>query len=337
MKTIISLMLVFQVFALAVIVRAQVQSTDRTKLVEDAKKEGKLMIYVSSNASDAKALKAAFEKKYPFINMEFLSSGKDALLSKYLLEVRTGTYLADVYQSSVFPIMNLLEKGLLARYYSPEREAYIEALRDKDGYWNGMYLNALTMAYNTRMVKPDEVPTSYQELLLPKWKGKMGFVLSHTEWYFAMLQMMGEEKGHKYMDALSKQNVQARIGSSLMNQLMLAGEFPLLVSQYPTGVEEFKKTGAPIDWVPLDPWFVYPIGIAVTAKNSHPAAARLYVDFILSAEGQTFMRTLSRIPARKDVLPNPPRLMEGRKLFVIKPASSAVYNRYNKEMLGYFR
>lgn len=131
------------------------------RLLEDAKKEGKVVVYVSSNASDAKALKAVFEKKYPLINMEFFSSGKDALLSKYLLEACTGTYLADVYQSSVFPIMNLLEKGLLAQYYSPEREAYIEALRDKDGHWNGMYLNALTMAYNTRLVKPDEVPTSY--------------------------------------------------------------------------------------------------------------------------------------------------------------------------------
>lgn len=71
-----------------------------------------------------------------------LSSGKDALLARYMLEARTGTYLADVYQSSVFPIMNLVEKGLLAKYYSPEREGYIEALRDKEGYWHATYLNA---------------------------------------------------------------------------------------------------------------------------------------------------------------------------------------------------
>jgi iron(III) transport system substrate-binding protein len=315
----------------------QAQTKDRAKLIEDAKKEAKVMVYVSSNASDARALEAVFEKKYPFINMEFYSSGKDALLSRYLLEARTGTNLADVYQSSVFPIMNLVEKGLLATYYSPERDGYIEALRDKDGYWHATYLNAVTMAYNSRMLKPNEVPSSYQELLQPKWRDKMGFVLSHTEWYFAMLQSMGEDKGRQYMEALSKQKIHSRIGSSLMNQLMMAGEFPLLISQYPTGVEELKKTGAPIDWVPLDPWFVYPIGIAVTAKNSHPAAARLYVDFILSEEGQTSMRQLSRIPARKDVLPNPPRLMQGRKLFVIKPASSAIYNKYNAEMLRYFR
>jgi len=338
MKVIVSLL--FAVLAdvfVSLPAAAQSQPQDRAKLIEDARKEAKVLVYVSSNASDAKALKSAFEKRYPFINMEYYSSGKDALLSRYLLEARTGTYLADVYQSSVFPIMNLVEKGLLAKYHSPERDGYIEPLRDKDGHWHATYLNAVTMAYNSRLLKPDEVPRSYQELLLPKWKGKMGFVLSHTEWYFAMLQMMGEEKGRQYMDALSKQNVHARIGSSLMSQLMLAGEFPLLISQYPTGVEELKKTGAPVEWIPLDPWFVYPIGIAVTAKNSHPAAARLYVDFVLSEEGQTFMRQLSRIPARKDVLPNPPRLMQGRKLFVSKPASSAIYNKYNSEMLRYFR
>src|SRR5215468_11614454 len=65
MKAIISLVLAVQILSLAEIVDCLAQSTDRTKLIEDAKKEGKLMVYVSSNASDAKALKAAFEKKYP--------------------------------------------------------------------------------------------------------------------------------------------------------------------------------------------------------------------------------------------------------------------------------
>ena len=153
-------MLAALTFANAGIARAQTK--ERAKLIEDAKKEGKVMVYVSSNASDARALEAAFEKKYPFVNMEFYSSGKDALLTRYLLEARTGSNLADVYQSSVFPIMNLAEKGLLAKYYSPERDGYIETLRDMDGYWHATYLNAVTMAYNSRMLKPNEVPNSYQ-------------------------------------------------------------------------------------------------------------------------------------------------------------------------------
>ena len=99
--TVFFAMLAAVVFANPGIGRAQTK--ERAKLIEDAKKEGKVMVYVSSNASDARALEAGFEKKYPFVNMEFYSSGKDALLTRYLLEARTGTNLADVYQSSVFP------------------------------------------------------------------------------------------------------------------------------------------------------------------------------------------------------------------------------------------
>ena len=73
----------------------QAQTIERAKLIEDAKKDGKVMVYVSSNASDARDLEAVFEKKNPFINMEFYSSGKDALLTRYLLEARRGTYVAD--------------------------------------------------------------------------------------------------------------------------------------------------------------------------------------------------------------------------------------------------
>jgi ABC-type Fe3+ transport system substrate-binding protein len=165
----------------------------------------------------------------------------------------------------------------------------------------------------------------------------MGMDLNKTEWYVAMLQMMGEEKGRKYMEALSHQDVEARDGNTITGQLLVAGEFPLVVSQYPTSVEEYKKVGAPIEWVALDPHFVYSIVIGVTAKQPHPAAGKLFIDFVLSQEGQKIMRSLSRVSVRKDVPPDPPRLIEGRKLLVVKPASAEDYNRYNNEYHKYFR
>jgi hypothetical protein len=67
---------------------------------------------------------------------------------------------------------------------------------------------------------------------------------------------MGEDKGKQYMEALSKQQIHSRIGSPRMNQLMMARRVSFACLRYPAGVEELKKTGAPIDWVPLDPWFV---------------------------------------------------------------------------------
>jgi iron(III) transport system substrate-binding protein len=318
-------------------IHAQTIPPERAKLIEEAKKEGKVVVYAAYSAADANAFKAAFEKKYPFIRFEYFRAGKDKLLAKYLTEVGAGQFLPDVYQSSIFPVTTLLQKNLLAKYLSPEGANYAPALKDKAGYWTAAYLNAMTIAYNTRMVKPNEVPKSYQDLLLPKWKGKIGMDLNKTEWYVAMMQMMGEQKGRSYMEALSKQDIQARDGNTITGQLLVAGEFPLVISQYPTSVEELKKLGAPIDWVPLEPHFVYSIVIATTAKQSHPAAGRLFVDFVLSEEGQKVMRSLSRIPARKDVLPDPPSLIQGHKLLVVNPASSEDYNRYNNEYHKYFR
>ncbi len=316
--------------------RAQITG-ERAKLVEEAKKEGKVVFYSGSNANDANAIKAGFEKRYPFIKFEYFRAGKDKLLGKYLTEVRSGTFLPDVYQSSVFPITTLQQRGLLAKYLSPERDAVPEALRDKDGYWTAVVLNAMTVAYNTHLVKADEVPKNYEGLLLPKWKGKLGLDLNKTEWFVAMLQMMGDEKGHKYMEALRKQNIQARDGNTITGQLLAAGEFSLVVSQYPTSIEEMKKAGAPVEWVPWEPHFVYAQGIAVTAKNSHPAAGRLFVDYCLSQEGQKIFRGLSRITARRDVLPNPPKLIQGHKLLVVNPVNNDDYNRFNNEYHRYFR
>jgi iron(III) transport system substrate-binding protein len=338
MRRLISLIFVGHSLFLAVHpVPAQTLSPERAKLMEEAKKEGKVVVYAAYSAADANAFKAAFEKKYPFIKFEYFRAGKDKLLSRYLTEVKAGQFFPDVYQSSVFPVMTLLQRGLLGKFLSAERAAYSDGLKDKEGYWTAVYLNAMTIAYNTRLVKPEEVPKSYQDLLLSKWKGKMGLDLNKTEWYVAMLQMMGEEKGKKYMEALSKQDIQARDGNTITGQLLVAGEFPLVVSQYPTSVEELKKLGAPIDWVPLQPHFVYSIVIATTAKSSHPAAGRLFIDFVLSEDGQNVMKSLSRIPARKDVPPDPPKLIQGHRLLVVKPASSEDYNRFNNEYHKYFR
>ncbi len=319
------------------LIYAQAVPPERAKLIEEAKKEGKVVVYAAYSAADANAFKAAFEKKYPFIRFEYFRAGKDTLLAKYLTEVGAGQFLPDVYQSSIFPVTTLLQKKLLAKYLSPERANYAPALKDKAGYWTAAYLNAMTIAYNTRLVKPEDVPKSYQGLLLPKWKGKIGMDLNKTEWYVAMMQMMGEQKGRSYMEALSKQDLQARDGNTITGQLLVAGEFPLVISQYPTSVEELKKLGAPIDWVPLEPHFVYSIVIATTGNQPHPAAGRLFVDFVLSEEGQKVMRSLSRIPARRDVLPVPPNLIQGHKLLVVHPASSEAYNRFNNEYHRYFR
>ena len=325
------------VFGVSRLAEAQTTPAERAKLVEEAKREGKVVFYTGASANDGNALKAASEKKYPFLKLEYFRAGKDKLLGKYLTEVRNNTFLPDVYQGSVFPLATLQQKGLLARYRSPERDAIHEILRGKDDYWAPVVLNAMSITYNTRLVKGDDIPKSYDDLLLPKWKGKLGLDLNKTEWYVAMMQTLGEEKGRKYMEALSKQNVQARDGNTITGQLLAAGEYSIVVSQYPTSVEEMKKFGAPIEWIPLQPHFVYAQVLALTAKNSHPSAGKLFIDYCLSEDGQQILKGLSRITVRKDVLPIPPKLIQGHKLLVVNPVSADDYNRYNNEYHKYFR
>ena len=111
------------------------------------------------------------------------------------------------------------------------------------------------------------------------------------------------------MEALSKQKIQSRIGSSLMNQLMMAGEFPfvdLAVSNRRRGAQKNRRADRLGARSTLGSFI--PSASPSPRKNSHPAAARLYVDFILSEEGQTSMRQPEPNSSPQTILPNPPRL-----------------------------
>jgi len=120
-------------------------------------------------------------------------------LGKYLTEAHNNTFLADVYQGSVFPLATLQQRGLLARYRSAERDSIHESLRPKDDYWAPVVLNAMTIAYNTQLVKGDDIPKNYEDLLLRKWKGKLGLDLNKTEWY-----VVGAEDYNRYNNEYHK-------------------------------------------------------------------------------------------------------------------------------------
>jgi iron(III) transport system substrate-binding protein len=157
------------------------------------------------------------------------------------------------------------------------------------------------IGYNTRMVKRAEAPKSDEDLLNPKWKGKIGMDHSKPEWFSWKLKRMGEEKGLAYMKKLGAQDFRLYSGLTILTGLLAAGEFPLVLNTYLHNVEDAKRKGAPVDWVAQDPVFTkfQPIGIG--AKAAHPNAARLYVDFMLGEEGQKIIASFGRVPTRRGV------------------------------------
>ncbi len=107
---------------------------------------------------------------------------------------------------------------------------------------------------------------------------------------------MGEEKGLAYMKRLGAQEFRLYAGLTILTNLLAAGEFPLVLNTYLHNAEDAKRKGAPVDWVAQDPVFTkfQPIGIG--AKAPHPNAAKLFVDFILSEDGQRIIASFGRVP-----------------------------------------
>jgi iron(III) transport system substrate-binding protein len=302
---------------------------------EKAEAEGKLMFYATFNAADSKMLADGFKQAYPKIDATFYRATDAAIMERILTENRAGQNLWDVVVTTSFYGHNLTKRGLFATYDSPERRFFKEGYKDPQGAWTSVYTNYAAFGYNTSTVPKGSIPQSYADLLKPEWKDNIGMDSKAYEWFGTMLKSMGEEKGLAYMRELAKQT-QLRAGRTLIAQLVAAGEFKGALTAYSQTFEVLKPSGAPVDWVYLNPVFanIHPAG--VSAKAPHPNAARVFIDFVLSKRGQEIVRKMNRIPDRTDTPPAQARLMEG-----IKPAFAPVevlddFSRYGKMFDGIF-
>jgi len=298
---------------------------------EKAEAEGKAVFYASMTTSDVKALVDGFKQLYPKIDAQFYRTGDSQLMEKVMTEGRAGKPLWDVIAHTGFYGHLLKKRGMLEAYDSPERKFYRDAYKDPQAFWTSIYTTYAVFGYNSRLVPKASIPKSYEDLLKPEWKGQIGMEARAYEWFAtAMRNMGGEEKGLAFMRRFAQQQLQPRSGRTLIAQLVGAGEFKGSVSVYSQSYEILKATGAPVEWVALDPVYasVHPTGIA--AKAPHPNAARLLMDFLLSKKGQEILRSLRRIPDRIDTPPDPPRLIEGIRPAITSPDIYDDFDRYVK-------
>lgn len=305
------------------------------KLVEGAKKEGSLMWYTSTSIEDAKSLFDVFNKKYPFVKTEFFRAGSARLFNRILNEARAGKVFFDIVAVRGFETHQLVKDGFLQPYLSPESAAYPPGFKDPQGHWVDYFDAYNVIGYNTRLVPKDQAPKSWEDLLDPKWKGKIAMDEELYSWYAAMAQRWGKEKTLRFMRSLAKQEIQFRSGQTLIAQLMAAGEFPMgMVLAH--RIEKMKEQGAPVEWVTtLDPITVslHPIGVA--AKAPHPYAGMLFIDFLLSKEGQQAVLAIDRTPARPGI--DTRMQAKNLKLYPIPPELGEHYNQYQKEFQEIFR
>jgi iron(III) transport system substrate-binding protein len=312
------------------------QTAPNPKLVEAAKKEGEVIYYTTMTLDQSKAVVDRFEKKYG-IRATLFRTGGGPLLNKIFTEARGGRFEWDVVVGRGEMVLPLTERKLITSYQSPEAKMIDDQLVDKEGFWTAYYVNSYVLGWNTKLLKKQDVPKTYEELLNPKWKG--GQLSLDTEAY-GMLEglkrVWGREKAVAYFKKLAALDPVLKRGNTERVQLTLAGEYPLIIA-YNQTIQRMTSRGAPIDWLPLEPAItqVNPVMLAAKAKN--PNAARLFYDFVISKEGQEMLRSFQRIPVRKDVEPDPPRLFRGFKYVVESPEDYKDFDATVKQYLEIFK
>jgi len=314
---------------------ARGQDAHTVKLIEGAKQEGSLVWYTSTSVEDITRLFAAFKKRYPFIKTEFFNAGSGRLFSRIINEAAAGKIFFDLVAIRGVETQQLINRGFLQIYLSPEAKAFPPGFKDTKGYWVDFFDAYNVIGYNTKLVARDQAPKSWEDLLDAKWRSKIAMDEDMYSWYAAMSLAWGRERAQRYMRALAKQDIQLRRGQTLIAQLMAAGEFHMgMVLAH--RIEKMKEQGAPVEWVTtLDPVTASLHPIAVAAKPPHPNTAKLFIDFLLSKEGQELVLALGRTPTRPGI--DTKMQAKNLKLFPIPPELGEQYNQYQKEFREIFR
>ncbi len=300
-----------------------------------ARREGEVVYYASMNLSEANALIGEFEKRHPSIKVKLQRSGSEKLLSRVLTEARAKKSFADVIQTVEFSMHIFSRSGLLARYI-PQGNSFYPKDYKEEGFWTTVYYNAYVTAYNTRLVPPRLLPKTYDDLLDARWKGKMMMEGTKAEWFAGLLQIMGQERGLKYMRDLARQQPSPREGHELLAQLVAAGEGVMDINIPASSVERMKERGAPIDWIPLGAVPAVMVGIGISAQAAHPNAAKLFLDFVLSREGQRLARTPGRFVARIDIAAEQPAVLKEMKMAPVNPVLAEKLDDYAKQLRAIF-
>jgi iron(III) transport system substrate-binding protein len=261
-------------------------------LVDAARKEAKVILYSSMDLPVGEKLGKAFETHYPDIQVQVERSGSERLFQRIDQEMASGIRAADVVNSSdASHFISWKRNGWLAPFVTEDiAQHFMPAYRDPDGMFATTRIWLSSIAYNTNLVKPADAPTSFADLLDPKWAGKM--VKGHPAYSGTIMTatfQMVRELGWDYMEKLSKQRVMQVQSSTDPPKKLSLGERAVMADGNEYGIVLLKEAGQPVEPVyPTEgtPTISGPSGIFVTAP--HPNAARLFQAWLHTRETQQF-------------------------------------------------
>ena len=262
-------------------------------LIHAAKKEGQVVWYTAADLRLAQTLGKEFERRFPGISARIERLGAERIFTRIAQEYAAGIHGVDaVNTGDAAQFLTWKKQGLLTPYVPEEAAKYFPAeYRDQDGLFAVVRSSLCVLAYNTELVKPDEAPTSYADLLDAKWKGKM--VKAHPAYSGTIVTStfaVARELGWDYFDKLSKQGVlQIQSATDTPNKVAL-GERAVMADGNEYNVLILSEGGKAIKPVyPKEGTPLITMPAAIFKAAPHPHAARLFQSFLFSRETQQIL------------------------------------------------
>ncbi len=325
------------------------QGADRQQVLEEgARREGTLLIYSGMIVNQLlRPLTEAFERKYPFIKTRYWRGDSNQVLVKVISEMQANALEADLVEGSGLGAFTVAGSRIVLPFYSPMFQALPGEDIAPDRTWAATRFRYIGLGYNTNFIAPAAAPRSYDDLLDPRWKGKMAWHAGSDAsgalvTISTLLATRGEQPTRAYLARLAQQDIAPLAASNrqVVDQVIL-GEYwiGLGISAHHPVISAGR--GAPSATVLLDPIPSLSDSIQVLKGTRHPHAAMLFVDFILSTQAQRMMQAAEYFPSNPSVDLSPslkmlvPRnagipelLLTSERLEQLTPRSVELYKQY---------
>ena len=295
----------------------QYQGPDRAqRVLAAAKKEGSLTFYTTIAEKDLPIIVLPFEKKYG-IKLNIWRAGTDKVLQRTLAETAARRYEVDAIHFGSPEMEALHREKVLQPVNSPYLKELVPDALMAHREWVATILSVWVQSYNTNLIKKQDLPKTYQDLLDPKWKGKLGIEAKNQEWFSTVAEELGGEPGIKFFrDLVAKNGISVRQGHSLLNNMVVSGEVPMALTVYNYLAENAKRKGAPIDWFAIEPAVARTNAIGIARHAPHPNAALLFFDYMIT-DAQKAFASLGYAPTNTQV-PSP---LKNIRFKVVDPVS----------------
>ncbi len=284
------------------------QGNDRIKkLMEGARKEGTLVFYSPDREELTKIRFDLYNEIYPGVTqkLEAPRIRSDVMIDRILTEERAGKHQADVVWLRLPQVPILLREGVLAKYLSLEDSHLPQEFRI-GSEWRSLGNRLFHITYNTKLVAEKDAPKTWDDLLNPKWKGKLILDDSSFDWFVGLIDYMGEQKGLDYMKKLAQNGLQTQTGRSNVENLVAAGEVPIMVADSGTSVSDRISKGEPLAYVKdPHPPIAYGEGLAIMGNAPHPYTAALFIEAVLTEKWQRGAAEKIGIRPARSGIPDP--------------------------------